>query len=69
MNKRANKDMLYTLLNQLWRVVAGPALLLSIPIFLTAVEQGYWYTFTSIAALSVLQILGFQRFILQFTAH
>lgn len=37
MNKRANKDMLYTLLNQLWRVVVGPALLLSIPIFLTAV--------------------------------
>ena len=69
MNKRANKDMLYTLLNQLWRVVAGPALLLSIPIFLTAVEQGYWYTFTSIAALSVFADLGFSTIILQFTAH
>ena len=69
MNKRANKDMLYTLLNQLWRVIAGPALLLSIPIFLTAVEQGYWYTFTSIAALSVFADLGFSTIILQFTAH
>ena len=35
-----NKDMLHTLLNQLWRVVAGPALLICIPLFLTPVEQG-----------------------------
>ena len=64
-----NKDMLYTILNQLWRVVAGPMLLLCIPWFLTAVEQGYWYTFTSIAALAVFADLGFSNIVLQFTAH
>lgn len=64
-----NKDMLHTLLNQLWRVVAGPALLVCIPLFLTPVEQGYWYTFTSIAALAVFADLGFSTIILQFTAH
>ena len=64
-----NKDMLHTLLNQLWRVVAGPALLICIPLFLTPVEQGYWYTFTSIAALAVFADLGFSTIILQFTAH
>lgn len=65
----ANQDMLHTLLNQLWRVAAGPVLLMCIPLFLTSAEQGYWYTFTSIAALAVFADLGFSTIILQFTAH
>lgn len=65
----ADRDMLHTLLNQLWRVAAGPVLLLCIPLFLTSVEQGYWYTFTSIAALAVFADLGFSTIVLQFAAH
>lgn len=65
----ADRDMLHTLLNQLWRVAAGPVLLLCIPLFLTSVEQGYWYTFTSLAALAVFADLGFSTIILQFAAH
>ena len=69
MRNCVHNDILATLLNQLWRVVAGPVLLLCIPIYLSPAEQGYWYTFTSIAALSVFADLGFSSIVLQFTAH
>lgn len=44
-------------------------MLISIPYFLTPMEQGYWYTFTSIAALSAFADLGFTTIVLQFSAH
>lgn len=69
MQNGVHNDILSTLLNQLWRMVAGPVLLLCIPMYLSAAEQGYWYTFTSIAALSVFADLGFSSIVLQFTAH
>ena len=53
----------------MWRVIAGPVLLVAIPYFLTPMEQGYWYTFTGIAALSVFADLGFTTIVLQFSAH
>ena len=68
-NKFVSKDLLYTGMNQLWKVVAGPLILLFIPLYLTPIEQGYWYTFTSIAALAVFADLGFSTIILQFAAH
>ncbi|MCR5756869.1 MAG: hypothetical protein K6F95_03065 [Selenomonas sp.] len=36
---------------------------------MTVLEQGYWYTFTSIAALSIFADLGFTTIVLQFAAH
>jgi O-antigen/teichoic acid export membrane protein len=63
------KDIKATILSQLFRVVAGPLLLLFIPIYLTPVEQGYWYTFTGLAALAIFADLGFSNIILQFSAH
>jgi len=62
-------DAFQTILNQLWRIVSGPLLLVSIPYFLTPETQGYWYTFISLAAFSVLADLGFSNIILQFSAH
>lgn len=62
-------DAFQTILNQLWRIVSGPLLLISIPYFLTPETQGYWYTFISLAAFSVLADLGFSNIILQFSAH
>lgn len=64
-----NKDLLSTLVNQLWKIVAGPLILLFIPLYLTPIEQGYWYTFTAIAALAIFADLGFSTIILQFAAH
>lgn len=44
-------------------------MLLLIPIYLSPEEQGYWYLFGSIAALSTFADLGFSNIILQFSAH
>ena len=67
--KYLNKDLIYTGLNQLWRLVSGPLMLILIPLYLTAEEQGYWYTFVSLAALAIFADLGFSIIILQFSAH
>jgi hypothetical protein len=63
------KDLFSTLINQIWRVLSGPVILFFIPLFLSPEEQGYWYTFTSLAALAVFADLGFSTIILQFVAH
>lgn len=64
-----SKDTLATFYNSIIKVLSGPLLLLAIPAFLNQVEQGYWYTFTSIAALAVFADLGFSTIVLQFSAH
>lgn len=64
-----HKDLVSTFLNQIWRVFSGPLMLFCIPYFLTPEIQGYWYTFISLAALSVLADLGFSNIVLQFSAH
>lgn len=67
--KDSTKDVLLSLTNQLWRIVSGPVILLLMPAYLTEVSQGCWYTFTSLAALSVFADLGFGAIVLQFAAH
>ena len=67
--KKNRKDLIASLMNQLWMCVSGPVTLLLIPLFLTDVQQGYWYLFSSIAALNTFADLGFSNIILQFTAH
>lgn len=63
------KDILVTFLNQAWRLISGPLMLLLIPLYLTEEQQGYWYLFGSVAALSTFADLGFSNIILQFSAH
>jgi O-antigen/teichoic acid export membrane protein len=53
----------------MWRLVSGPVVLLLIPLFLTPIQQGYWYLFISLSALSILADLGLTNIILQFSAH
>lgn len=65
----SDKDLINTAINQLYRLVSGPLMLLFIPLYLTQEEQGYWYTFSSVAALAVFADLGFSNIILQFAAH
>lgn len=66
---QAVKDIISTLFFQFYRLISGPLMLFLIPIFLTKIEQGYWYLFSSLAALSTLADLGFSNIILQFSAH
>lgn len=65
----SQRDLISTLINSLWRIISGPVMLLAIPYFLTPMEQGYWYTFTGLAALSIFADLGFTTIVLQFSAH
>lgn len=65
----SDKDLVNTAINQLYRLISGPLMLLFIPLYLTQEEQGYWYTFSSVAALAVFADLGFSNIILQFAAH
>jgi O-antigen/teichoic acid export membrane protein len=62
-------DLLATFLNYGYRLVSSPVILLLIPIFLTEEQQGYWYLFSSLAALSIFADLGFSNIIMQFSAH
>lgn len=64
-----SKDFRHTAINQLWKLFSGPALLILIPIYLSAEAQGYWYTFVSLAALAVFADMGFSTILLQFSAH
>lgn len=69
MSSEYRKDIAATLLNQVFKVFAGPVLLVFIPLYLNPIEQGYWYTFMSIAALAIFADLGFSNIVLQFSAH
>jgi len=68
-NESERRDVISTLTSQLFRIVSGPVMLLMIPLYLRADVQGFWYTFISLSALSVLADLGFTTIILEFSAH
>ena len=69
LNNKSIKDIAATFFNQAWRLISGPLMLLLIPLYLTEEQQGYWYLFGSVAALSTFADLGFSNIILQFSAH
>lgn len=64
-----SNDFRHTAINQIWKLVSSPLLLILIPLFLTPETQGYWFTFISLSALSVLADMGFSTILLQFSAH
>jgi hypothetical protein len=66
---QSQKDLLATFASQVWRILSSPITMLMIPFFLSATEQGYWYLFCSLSALSVFADLGFSNIIMQFSAH
>lgn len=64
-----NKDSISMLTNNLISLIRGPIVMLLIPMFLTELEQGYWYTIGSLSALSTFADLGFGTLVGQFSAH
>lgn len=59
----------FTLLYRVWLIVAGGVSVLGIPFWFNGVEQGYFYTFSSLIAAQVLFELGTAFVITQLTAH
>jgi hypothetical protein len=64
-----DRAIAFTVLARGWSTVAGVVTLLLIARFLTSIEQGYYYTFSSLVALQVVFELGFSFVILQLAAH
>lgn len=61
--------VLLTLLLRGWSVVAGALTVFLVPLFLTSTEQGYFYTFASLAGLQILFELGLGQVVLQTVSH
>jgi len=59
----------FTILGRFWTAAASFLTLLLIAHFLSPNEQGYYYTFNSLAALQIVFELGFSFVILQLAAH
>lgn len=55
--------------NKLWVVLKGVITFYFIVTFLSPVEQGVWYTFINLGALSIFAELGFTVIITQFISH
>lgn len=65
-----NKNVLrYTLLNNGWRIVSGPLILVLIPTFLSKVDQGYWYLFFALTTIFTVADMGVSQLVLQYTAQ
>ncbi len=58
-----------TLLYRSWLIIAGGITILGVPFWFTSIEQGYFYTFTSLIAAQILFELGLTFVISQFSAH
>ena len=61
--------VLQVLLQRGWGVFAGAMTVLIVPLVLSGIEQGYYYTFSSLLALQVFFELGFNVVILQLVGH
>jgi hypothetical protein len=65
----ASRALAYTLLGRAWSVAAGPLSLIFVARFLSREEQGFYFTFWSLAGLWVFFDLGLATIIVQFASH
>jgi len=61
--------LLWVLINKFWSVAKGPISLFFIISYLSPEDQGLWYTFLSLGALTVFAEMGFTSIITQFVSH
>lgn len=64
-----DRAVVYTLAGRGWGLFAGVVTLLLVVRFLTAEEQGYYYTFASLLAMQILFELGMSFVVMQFASH
>lgn len=64
-----NRAIGFGVLTRLWSALAGPVTILLIATRFSKVEQGYYYTFSSVLALQVFFELGLLTVLAQFAAH
>lgn len=64
-----DKDISWILISRIATIIKGPITVAFIIIFLDVNQQGLWYSFISLAAISILAELGFTLIITQFVSH
>lgn len=64
-----DRQVLQTLILRGWQIIAGGLMVVLIPIWLGKVEQGYYYTFSSLLALQIFFELGMNQVIMQLVSH
>lgn len=64
-----NSLSLLVLMQRAWQAVAGVVTLVLVAYYLTPIEQGYFYTFSSIAAMHMALDMGLSAILLQFGAR
>ena len=64
-----NRAIGFGVLTRLWSALAGPLTILLIATRFSKVEQGYYYTFSSVLALQIFFELGLLTVLAQFAAH
>ncbi len=64
-----DQSIFWSVTNKAFGIFRAPVTLYFLVQFLTLEEQGLWYTFLSLAALSMLADLGFTSIITQFVSH
>lgn len=58
-----------TLLFRSWSIVAGGVMVILIPMVFSGVQQGYYFTFSSLLALQIFFELGINQIIVQLVSH
>ena len=64
-----DRAVAYTLASRGWQIIAGLITIIFIGHYLSPIQQGFYYTFSSILALQVFFELGLTYVILQFASH
>ncbi|MDH1429844.1 hypothetical protein N5J23_16905 [Comamonas aquatica] len=61
--------VLATVLFRAWGILAGSVTIILLPLFLSPIEQGFYYTFASVLALQVFFELGLNHVLTQLAGH
>jgi hypothetical protein len=64
-----DRAIAYVVAGRLWMVLAGLVTLMCIGLWLSRVEQGYYYTFASLLTVQVFFELGLTNVVMQFASH
>ena len=64
-----DSQVISTLVFRAWTVAAGGIMIFLIPVWLTQVEQGYYYTFGALLALQLFFELGMNQVVIQIVSH
>jgi hypothetical protein len=68
-NSLFSKAIFYTILNYGLKLGSSPIQILFIALFLSPMEQGYWFTFISLVGLMMLVDLGITNIIVQYASY